>query len=269
MSSSTSTTSLPPDSIDNALQVSAAPAEWPIPLPVVHVTVARWFDSIVKVGQLEPRLCSVFGQPLLYLFYGGAFYRPSDVISNNAADLPLAFLFEPTVLTEIARHYPFDTGALVSGKLGSYGARLQPFLNLLQITGSDVYSPARAVHHLFGSNENYVHGVLDPGCASKASPFPEIFQLLDQDLTKLGTDHRLRCIECQSTAAIDLGKHLAWIAFPQAHWPTFAKLVHTKTTPRVPQIYSYDSNAIFNPNEITYDIQRKALAFMQPYLKLV
>src|ERR1017187_7569068 len=169
MSTPASTTLVPPDSIDDAIQASPAPADWPVPLPVVHVTVARWFSSIVKVGHLQPRLCSVFGRPLLYLFYGGAFYRPSDGVSNNAADLPLAFLFEPTVLKEIARHYPFDTGALASGKLGSCGDQLKPFLNKLEIKGSDVYSPARVVHHLFGSNENYVHGVLDPACASKRS----------------------------------------------------------------------------------------------------
>jgi hypothetical protein len=140
----------PPNSLDSTLQMLVSPTEWPVPLPIIHVSVARWFASIVARGHLEPRLCSVFGERLVYLFYGGAFYRPSITLTKNASELPIAFLFEPNVLTTISRFYPFDTGALDSGRLGPLGNRLRPFMSAFQVLGVDANTPSRMVHHLTG-----------------------------------------------------------------------------------------------------------------------
>jgi hypothetical protein len=205
----------PPTGLDSTLQALASPANWPVPLPIVHMTVARWFGSIVGQGQLEPRDCPVFGERLIYLFYGGAFYRPSDFVTKNVDELPVAFLFEPTVLTKISRYYPFDTGALASGRFGALGDRLKPFRSKFQVPGGgNPQAPGRIVHHLFGSNDNYIYGNIDPDCQTKPSPLPELFELMTQDLTSAETDHRQRCIECHSLDAMDLGQHLVWLAFP-------------------------------------------------------
>jgi hypothetical protein len=257
----------PPASLESTLLALPSPPALPVPLPIVHVSVARWFSSIVHEGKLEPRMCSVFGESLLYLFYGGAFYRPPEGLTKNASELPIAFLFEPSVLTTISRFYPFDTGALASGRLGALGDRLKPFLGEFRVSGTDVQTPSRLVHHLFGSNEKYVDGSLDPNCQTKPSPLPELYELMSQDLTSSGTDHRQSCIECQTSNPIDLGQHLMWLAFPESEWITLTELYRTKTYPRIPHYYSYRSHVIKNPREITYDVHQKVLEFIQPYLK--
>jgi len=65
----------------------------------------------------------------------------------------------------------------------------------------------------------------------------------------------------------DLGEHLAWLAFPESQFMYFQELYRKKTAPRMPQYYAYSSHAIINPREITYDIHRHALEFIDPYLK--
>jgi hypothetical protein len=267
MSPTASSGAPPPNNLDSALQALAPPADWPVPLPIVHVTVARWFNSIVDQGRLEPRLCSVFGERLVYLFYGGAFYRTADTLTKDASELPIAFLFEPNVLAKISRFYPFDTGALASGHFGAPGDRFKPFMSAFQIPGVDAQTPSRVVHHLFGSNKNYISGSVDPDCRTKPSPLPELYELMTQDLTSSGTDHRQCCIECQTTNTLDLGEHLAWLAFPESQFMYFQKLYRKKTAPRMPQYYAYSSHVIINPREITYDIHQHALEFIEPYLK--
>jgi hypothetical protein len=212
-------------------------------------------------------MCSVFGEPLLYFFYGGAYYRPLEGVTRNASELPVAFLFEPTILTKITHLYPFDTGALASGRLGATGDRLKPNIKSFQVSGSDVQAPARLVHYLFGNNEKYIYGQLNPDTQTKPSPLPELYELMSQDLTAIGTDHRQCCIECQTSDPIDFGQNLAWLAFPEAEFETFVKLYRTRTAPRMPSYYAYRSHVVGNPREITYDIHQKAVEFIRPYVK--
>jgi hypothetical protein len=244
-----------------------SPANLPLPLPIVHTSIARWFGSIVSQGRLEPRQCPVFGERLIYLFYGGAFYRPSEFTTKNVDELPVAFLFEPAALTKIARYYPFDTGALVSGRLGASGDRLRPFRSAFQVPGGDIQTPTRMVHHLFNSNENYIYGRVDPDCQTKPSPLPELFELMTQDLTSKGTDHRQCCIECHSVDAMELGQHLLWLAFPENHYPYFVQLFGSKRWKRIPVCYPYRAHAIFHTREIAYDIHQQALRFIELYRK--
>jgi hypothetical protein len=238
-----------------------------VPLPIVHVSVAKWFNSIAGIGLLEPRHCPVFSEDLIYLFYGGAFYRSFAGLTKDASKLPIAFLFEPRVLSKISRFYPFDTGALVGGRLGALGDRLKPFMSAFQVPAVDAQTPSRMVHHLFGSNDNYMDGSLDSACRGKPSPLPELYELMNQDLTSSGTDHRQCCIECQTSKAMDLGEHLEWLAFPESHFLYFKELYIRKLAPRMPHYYSYRCHSIKNPAEITYDVHKKAVEFMSPYLR--
>lgn len=102
----------------------SSPVDLPQLLPPVHSSIVRWFSSIAEKGRLEPRKCSVFNKKLLYLFYGGVFYRPPNVSTKKAVELPIAFVFDPRVLSSIFRYYPFDTGAMAGGRFGEWKDKL-------------------------------------------------------------------------------------------------------------------------------------------------
>src|SRR5260370_39913928 len=61
--------------LELALAKESTPRELPMGLPLAHLTARRWLQSILKVGQLEPRPCTVLAKKLLYFSYGGVFYR--------------------------------------------------------------------------------------------------------------------------------------------------------------------------------------------------
>jgi hypothetical protein len=130
----------------------------PAPLPVFHISNARWFQEIVNLGFLRPRTCEVFKRELLYFFYGGAFYRPKPCPTQNASELPIAFIFDPTLLCEVKHYYPFDTGAVATGRFGSWSTRL---CNLDQycVEGyGDYNTPCHIVYHIYESNDRYIRG---------------------------------------------------------------------------------------------------------------
>ena len=81
-------------------------------LPFVHITRAYSFDEMLEGETLEPSLCDVFGEQLIYLFYGRPAYRAKD--GNNARlqfEWPIIFIFDPQKIGSIKRAFPFDTGA--------------------------------------------------------------------------------------------------------------------------------------------------------------
>jgi hypothetical protein len=88
------------------------PRNMPMALPPSHMTDGRNFKTIVSNSELRPQLCDVFQELLIYLFYGGIFYRRSNRPTKHATELPVAFLFDPNILNAVDRYYPSDTGAL-------------------------------------------------------------------------------------------------------------------------------------------------------------
>src|SRR5262245_13640621 len=99
--------------LDGVLKKKPGPEAPVMPLPLAHLTDARYFGRIAASGGLAPSSCTRFGEDLVYLFYGGVFFRHSYEEEDGAGLLPVAFLFSPTILDGVSRYFPFDTGALV------------------------------------------------------------------------------------------------------------------------------------------------------------
>ena len=81
-------------------------------LPLVHITRAYAFDEILDDGCLTPVDCDIFGEPLIYLFYGKPAYRAKH--GSNARlefEWPIVFVFHPDKIKNFRRVFPFDTGA--------------------------------------------------------------------------------------------------------------------------------------------------------------
>lgn len=244
--------------LDDTLNSFPNPSSLPLALPVSHVSIARWFDSIAKSGYLEPRFCKLFGEDLVYLFYGGVFYRPNNKPTQNVSELPIAFVFSPRVLAQIARFYPFDTGALATGRFGLWSTSLTPLLNDFKVNGDHHHTvPRRMIYHLFSSNESYLHGKPDPNSKGKPYPLPELYDFYSADITGLGVDHRQCIIECQSPKPIPLRDELLWVGFPESMTLEFAKLCEW-VAPLIPQYYAYESHRITVPSEMTAKLEEIA-----------
>src|SRR5438309_6122 len=114
--------------LEMALAKEATPGELPIGLPLAHLTARRWFQSILKVDQLEPRPCKVLSKTLLYFSYGGVFYRTSTLQTERTSELPVALVFSPEMMSLISQLFPFDSGAVADNRFGpDWSRKLAPF----------------------------------------------------------------------------------------------------------------------------------------------
>lgn len=245
------------DTLDFTLRSLPEPDAWPMALPPAHLTTARWFGEIVDQGELRPRLCPIFNDKLTYFFYGGVFYRTSNKSTRNAAELPIAFLFDPKVLPSFFRYYPFDTGGLAQGLYGGLGSVLQPFEDTYAVSGEDATTPSRIVYHLYMTNRRYLEGTLNDNLGSAPIPVPQLSAFLQADLTELGIDKRQSVIECHSREPITLAQGLLWIGFPESMTDVFARL-YDVTKPSMPEFYPYKSHVTFNPIEIAAVLENRA-----------
>ena len=99
-------------------------------LPLIHTSRCEFLNSFTASHTLEPRLCNVFSESLVYLFYGRPAYRSQrgGRYGEPIALCPVCFVFKPhTVSSSIHRVFPCDSGAVTS-------ARFEPELRAADLT---------------------------------------------------------------------------------------------------------------------------------------
>lgn len=89
-------------------------------LPLTHITDAYRFRAVVEHGELATSDCEVFGEPLLYLFYGRPAYRVTGSGTGTGLDAywPICFVLRSDVAAK--RIFPFDTGAFEKQLFADY-----------------------------------------------------------------------------------------------------------------------------------------------------
>lgn len=92
----------------------------PEPLPLVHSTRSSVFKSIARGSRLSPRRCPVFDELLLYFFYGRPAYRVRAPQVHQIGYCPICFILKPNARVRIARVFPFDSGAVSSGRVADF-----------------------------------------------------------------------------------------------------------------------------------------------------
>lgn len=128
-----------------------------VPTPeVLHLTHCT--GMVPAIGVLEqlallPSACPVYGEDLLYLFYGRPAYKPLTV--EGAGDmpefLPVCFVLDPALLATAKRVVPFD-----SGGFPRYRRHLGPNPKLKDYeVASDGTAPGRMVSAFYGTNRRY------------------------------------------------------------------------------------------------------------------
>lgn len=247
----------PKATLDGAIRSLPVPLPDQLPpaLPIAHISIARWFRTIVAGGRIVPRICKIFNRDVTYFFYGGAFYRPKNLQTTQRIELPIAFLFEPSILNDASCYYPFDTGAIAGRKYPRANRLLGAFKRRYKVKSTGTYkTPSILVHHLYGDNTQYIDGNVDRLCKKKPDPFPRLHRFLSEDLSSLGFDHRQTTIECQFDKAIDLDQKLIWIGFPESLLGEFGKLCE-RMAPHVPAWYHYRSHRSFNPAQVAAQLE--------------
>lgn len=163
----------------------------PMRMPAAHVSSLKWLGKIIDAGCLIPTFCKVFSREVLYLFYGGILYRPSNKPTKQDLELPVAFVFDPVVLNDVHLYFPFDTGAIASGRFGTWSANLRPFEPRFGVPGGGTsITAARLVARLFNDNKSYLKGSPNPSLTGEPEPLPLLHSFYTSDLTGGGTDHR-------------------------------------------------------------------------------
>jgi len=246
-----------PQTLEETLRSLPSPASWPMPLPLTHLTKAKWFSTIITRTELEPQPDTFFEEQLLYFFYGGVFYRPAAMNMRTQIELPVAFVFAPSILSSFARYYPFDSGGMINGKFGSLTATLSSFDQLFRINGGDHSVPSRMVYHLYNTNDDYLRGKPNPDLRNKPYPLPQLFEFFSEDLSRENSDHRQCIIECQANSPVPLTRGLIWVGFPDYFTAEFLSLLKL-LEPDVPQYWCYPSHAIFDPAQVAAKLEQKA-----------
>jgi hypothetical protein len=253
--------------LGEALASLPAPTTMPMALPPVHMTDGLRFKEIVAHSELQPQFCSVFQEHLIYLFYGGVFYRRFHQPSRRATELPVAFLFDPGVLQFVERYFPSDTGALRSMEERNYPEEAVGFRQRFSVPGGGDYTvPAKLIYYVFRTNDRYLFGNATAECRKLPSPFPELFRFISRDLSGIGVDQRQRRLEAQSKESIPL-RNLVWVGYPDVFDREFALLLEN-IKPSVPDYYSYRVIPSMPPSEAAAILQTRAHDIVERYTKI-
>ena len=145
------------------LDNSVDPSRLPDPLPFNHVAKLEGYEGILRDRALRPvRLDTLFGERLLFMYYGVFGYTPTVKNMLDEAELPFVFYFTSGAASRAARFYPFDTGGL-GNRYGQFGPLLIRDLDSYRIDGTDNdFAPRMMVAGLFGDNRNYRIGSFGP-----------------------------------------------------------------------------------------------------------
>jgi len=183
-------------------------------LPLVHTSRCERFSGIAASNSLEPNDCAVFGESLVYLFYGRPAYRPSGHAApgEGLPLCPVCFVFKPrTVSRMIRRLYPCDSGAVAT-------ERFAP-----EITSADlaalalepqIESARRAVSLLFDRNAQYFVGKAVVGKTFASGTLERRFYELLLRPGPVDYDDRKSAIEVQVDHAISLTDQLLFVVLP-------------------------------------------------------
>ena len=256
--------------LDSVLRALPAPPATVPQLPVAHMTFASRLPAIAQDGALRTTPCPVFGSRLLYLFYGCLAYRTQDGSTRDSRKAPVAFLFEPSILTTSrVRYYPFDTGAAAYGFYGTAFAPLEPdFKSRLKILGrKDPAVPSKFAHHAFGSIQNYLTLSPDGSGHAHPSPFPELCDFYSTDLTPT-VDERQGRIEVQVLHKLPLPRGLIFMGFPRSLYPEFRRICKAVKATYVPDHWCYPDRAVLRPNDLAAQLAAKCDEVVERYLTL-
>jgi hypothetical protein len=212
-------------------------------LPLVHTTEYQDLKTIAASNTLAAHDCKVFGERLLYLFYGRPAYRVPDQVApmKDVSLYPICFMFRPgTVCKRAKRVFPFDSGA---SQKGFY----EPAVNrtdaiALYAVAAVVESARKLSKCFFDTDDKYlahdpVAGLVFPATETEAKRYYDLISGGgDPDC-----DDRCSAIELQLAGDLDLHHDIMAVVLPTCFLedPALLEAV-VKRWNAVPLTYSAD-----------------------------
>lgn len=121
-------------------------------LGLAHVTDCAHLGEIARAGELKLRACRVFGERLVYLFYGRPAYR-SKWEGGSTSDLGYAracFVLRDEAASRAKRIFPFD-----SGGFRNYGTALHRSFRIEDFQLKDGDHPLQVIGAFYANLEDY------------------------------------------------------------------------------------------------------------------
>ena len=121
-------------------------------LGLTHVTDCARLASLVQSEKLEPRMCDVFGEKLIYLFYGRPSYRRAwdGEATSNLDYARICLVLRDDVIASARRVLPFD-----SGGFARYASAFHDSLELGDFELDKGVHPLRIIGAFYESLERY------------------------------------------------------------------------------------------------------------------
>ena len=166
-------------------------------------------ERILRLGRIEPVMCKVFGEELVYTYIGRPAYR--EFLR------PVCFILKP--LPGLLQNlFVFDTGAYSESRYRRLVDSFQD-IHLFRIP-ADMDSVRKFILKYFGSNENYFfsrasgHPLSDPMDSLEEFSY-EAFRVLDS-FRVLGFDDRCRTLENIIRGPVVLAHALQGVILPES-----------------------------------------------------
>ena len=152
-------------------------------LPFFHTTKGSRLRGIFTQKSIGISTCKVFGEDLLYIFYGKPAYRVSggEKPTSDPGPFPVTFILKAEAAMPLKRLFPFDTGALANNiyadvcedstnpakyELKADSIQIQKFVSYFydtaknyyfrkpQINSGDIHGFSEEVRHIIALIEN-------------------------------------------------------------------------------------------------------------------
>lgn len=206
-------------------------------LPFFHTCEAIYLQSILDSGELQPRYCGVYGEELLYLFYGKPAYKSADPANSRFNYMmPVIFVVNNEAVKTIKRAVAFDSGA--------FNHYTDHYLHKSMKKEEFYLTPEKGtlnkmIDYFFSGNDGHFEGI-----AKKNLDYDPVHFQLEGYHSILNSDHktdvddRKATIEIQVDYSIALNnKNIEAIILPKhlAESPTIKKYItDTVAIPTVP-----------------------------------
>ncbi len=238
--------------------------ELPDPLPLVHTSRCEWASSFLATPELHPRLCPVYGENLLYLFYGRPAYRIRERGRHEIAYCPICFILKLNRhLLGLKRVMPLDSGGAFEGRFAPHIEAHEK--DLLELDAS-INSARKLVDVFYKDNRTYLLGQCRP-LSEFVGASPDLVKkyvnmLHDVEVSR--ADDRRSAVEFQATTTVVLKDDVQAVVLPEAllddHGLKRAILEDWNALPITYPVFQATS-----PSEYAPVIRDRVVAFYETY----
>lgn len=204
-------------------------------LPFFHSCDSAYLQDILDAGELQPRQCKLYGEDLLYLFYGRPAYKSADAgHSRLLFMMPVVFIVNYHAVTTVKRAVAFDSGAFPM-----YEGCLHKSMKLKEFELTPTKdSLHKMIDYFYDGNDPYFNGEAKSGLKYDPVHFQvEGYHTILTGNHKTEVDDRKASLEVQLDYSIALNKNnIESIIIPKhlANSPTIKNMLDAAQIPMIP-----------------------------------